>query len=362
MNAAERLRALMLLPAPSGYEQAVARYMRDALKPLAAEVTIDRPGNVLARFPGQDPAAPVTMVFAHMDQLGFVVRTIDRNGFLRLERLGGVPEKVLPGLAIQVLGQDGTWIPGLIGNKSHHVTPAEEKYRAEPIASLYADIGARSEEEAQQLGVQIGAPAVYKPACRTLAGGRISGTAVDNRGGCAALLLLAESLARQPAPGTVWLAATVWEEFNLRGAALAARSIRPDAAIGLDVVLTGDTPDMAGTFNTALGQGPAVMLYNFHGRGTLNGTIPHPGLVKRAEQAAAAEQLTLQRFAGVGILTDTAYVQLEGEGPAALELAFPARYTHTPVETCDPSDIDQLARLLHRLLCGLDSGFDAHRY
>lgn len=362
MYAADILRSFMLLPGPSGYENEVAFALREAFSGFCEQVTTDQAGNVMACFPGQDPDVPVVMVYAHMDQLGFIVRFIEPDGYLRLERLGGIPEKVLPGLRIRIRTAQGTWVTGLIGSKSHHATPAEEKYKADPIDSLFVDIGAASAEQVSAKGIRIGAPAVYEPACCELAQGRICGTAVDNRGGLTALVLLAEQLKKEPPPGTVWLVGTVWEEFNLRGAMLAARAIRPAAAIALDVVLSGDTPDLRGRYATAVGQGPAVMLYNFHGRGTLNGTIPHAGLVERAEQAADQAGIKLQRFAGIGILTDSAYVQLEGVGIAAMELGFPARYTHTPSEVCDPEDIEQLACLLGRLLRNLDSTFDNHRY
>ena len=59
---------------------------------------------------------------------------------------------------------------------------------------------------------------------------------------------------------------------------------------------------------------------------------------------------------------DSAYVQLENEGIAALDLGFPARYTHTPVEACNPEDIEQLARLIREMLGGMDETFRLPRY
>ena len=76
------------------------------------------------------------------------------------------------------------------------------------------------------------------------------------------------------------------EEFNLRGAVVAAQALQPDIAIQIDLLLTGDTPDMADRTDVALGGGPGISLYSFHGRGTLNGTIPHPALPRLFEQAA----------------------------------------------------------------------------
>ena len=361
MKIMDSLRELLLLPAPSGYENAVAQRMAERFSPYADTVFFDRAGNVIARFTGKRTDLPSVMVYAHMDQIGFIIRQITEDGYLRLERLGGVPEKVLPALRLRFFTDDGRWVPGVMGSKSHHVTPAEEKYHADPIGSLYADVGATSAQEVFAMGLGVGNPGIYEPSFSEL-GGVCFGTSVDNRGGCVALLRLAELLGKQRPEQEVFLVGTVQEEFNLRGAMLAARVLKPDIAIALDVALAGDTPDLSGRFPVKLGGGPVVSLYNFHGRGTLNGTIAHRGLADLAIRAAKEADIPLQRFASAGILTDSAYVQLENEGIAALDLGFPARYTHTPVEACNPEDIEQLARLIREMLGGMDETFRLPRY
>ena len=109
------------------------------------------------------------------------------------------------------------------------------------------------------------------------------------------------------------------EEFNLRGALTAAQALRPDIAIQLDIMLATDTPDMAARGDIRLGGGPAMSLYSFHGRGTLNGTIPHPALVRLFTNANQAD-LPLQRSAQIGVLTDSSYVQLVGKASQQLIL------------------------------------------
>ena len=253
-------------------------------------------------------------------------------------------------------------LSGVIGSKSHHAASPADKATVDPVTSILLDIGASSAAEVRALGVDIGCPVVYQPHAQNLTGGLVSGTSIDNRGGLAALVIASRELAGHTHASTVYLVGTVWEEFNLRGAMLAARTCKPDIAIGLDVVLAGDTPDLANRYETRLGGGPAVLLYSFHGRGTLNGTIPHAGLVTLAEQAASQEQIPLQRFASLGILTDSAYLQLEGKGVASIELGFPARYTHTPVEVAHIRDIEQLGRLAAAMALRIDAGFDLNRY
>jgi putative aminopeptidase FrvX len=111
-----------------------------------------------------------------------------------------------------------------------------------------------------------------------------------------------------------------------------------------------------------LGGGPGISLYSFHGRGTLNGLIPHPALVRLFEQAAAAEGLPLQRSAHTGALTDASYIQFMGEeGVACLDLGFPMRYSHSALEVVDPADLDALATLLAAGLGRIGPGFRLDR-
>lgn len=357
----ETLKDLVLLPGLSGHEQRVARYLKGVLAPLADEVRVDQAGNLLATIQGTVPEAPRVMIFAHTDQLGFVVRKIESDGFLRLERLGGIPEKVLPGTPVLIETEEGGAVPGVIGNKAHHATPAEEKYTVTPYAQLYVDLGCASDTEVRRLGVEVGCPVVYEPRFRQLAGGRVTATSLDDRGGCAVLVELARRLAVKRPAATVHLVGSVQEEFNLRGAMLAAAALMPDLAISVDVMIAGDTPDLAGRSDLKLGEGPILGMYSFHGRGTLNGTIPHPALARLVREVAAAAGLSLQRSAALGILTDSAYVQLVGEGIPCVDLGFAARYTHTPVETCALSDLERLVDLLESVVGALGPGFSLGR-
>ena len=138
--------------------------------------------------------------------------------------------------------------------------------------------------------------------------------------------------------------------------------MRPNIAFCLDVVLAGDTHDLKDYYGAKVGFGPTINLYSFHGRGTLNGTIPHEGLVKLAEQSADKAGIPHQRFASLGIITDSAYVQMEGSGIACLDMGFPTRYTHSPIETCAVNDIENLGRLVAVLSEAIDRNFDLSRY
>jgi len=362
MDYKKLLMELMKTFGPSGYEKPVATLFCQEMEKTADHVETDRAGNVIARYDGTNSSSPVIMAYAHMDSIGFIVRKIEEDGFIGLDRLGGVPEKVLPGKALCVQTTDGQLISGVIGGKSHHAVSPDEKYLVNKITELYLDIGASNSAHAREIGLEVGCPATYQPSAIDLAGNFISGTFLDNRGGLVALAVAGELLKNNRPESTVYLVGTVWEEFNLRGATLAARSICPEIAISLDAVLTGDTRDMESRYETSCGKGPVLVHYTFHGRGTLNGTLAHNGLSRLAVKSASEKRKALQHFAGIGILTDSAYVQLENEGPAALELGFPVRYTHTPTEVANVSDIQLLGELLAEVIFLIDPCFDLKRY
>jgi putative aminopeptidase FrvX len=347
---------LMQIPGLSGYEGRVRRYIAAELDRMAIDHHTDRLGNLIATLPGAS-AMPSVMIIAHMDQLGLIVRKIEANGLIRVERLGGVPEKALPAQEVLLCVGEHRDVPGVIANKSHHATMPEEKYRVLPYPELYIDAGFSSAAEAHAAGIEIGTPVVYAPRIVNLAGTRIAGTAVDDRAACAVLLEILQVMRGPEQRPTVHAVFSVQEEFNLRGALPAAQALQPDICIQLDLVLATDTPDMAARGDVLLGAGPAMSMYSFHGRGTLNGLIPHPALVRLFEDVARDKQVYLQRSAHVGALTETSYVQLVGGGVACIDLGFPCRYTHSALEVCDLADLDGLAKLVADGLRAIGPGF-----
>jgi len=360
----ERLKALttdlMLIPGLSGHEGRVRRRLANELQGLGLASRSDRLGNLIATIDG-DAGAPSVMLFAHMDQLGLIVRKIEANGLVRVERLGGVPEKALPAQAVLFCIGEGRDVAGVIANKSHHATAPEEKYRVLPYPELYIDAGFASAADMLAAGIDIGTPVVYDPKVMQLAGGRLAGTSVDDRAGCAVIVEVARALLAARKRPTTHLVFSVQEEFNLRGAVTAAQALQPDIAIQLDIILATDTPDMTGRGDVRLGGGPAMSMYSFHGRGTLNGTIPHPALVELFTRTAKDEGLPLQRSAHIGALTDSAYVQLVGAGVAAIDLGFPTRYTHSSLEVCDLADLTGLTQLLAAGITRIGPGFSLDR-
>jgi putative aminopeptidase FrvX len=357
----DHCRRLSAVAAPAGNEDRLTAAVVDHLRSGGLTPAVDRLGQVSVAFDGTArPGGLRTMVTAHLDELGLTVRGVDRDGMLRVHRLGGVPERVLPGTRLLVHTASGD-LPAVVGIKSHHLTPVEEKYVAHPATALYLDIGAAAADEAREAGVRVGDPVTYAPGWAELGNGRFSGKSLDDRVGVAAVLRWLDRLLDEPPAGPLVVAFTTQEEFNVRGTLALVAKYAPDIVVNVDVAPATDTPDLAGQGNVALGAGPTLSRLTFHGRGTLGGLIPHPSLVRAVESSADRSGTPVQHDAMVGVITDAAFVTMaSAEGIAAVGIGIPVRYTHSPVETAQLSDVVACADLLGALVPDL-AGVDLSR-
>lgn len=338
------LEAYTAIPAPSGHERDLAGVVEADWAEIGV-VERDRLGTLSTTIGAGDPHV---MLAAHLDEVGFVVRRIDGDGFVRLHRLGGVPERVLTMQPIVLLGRDGP-VEGVIGTPPHHFTDEDEKYRVPRIEDTYLDIGADGREQVEGWGIHVGDVGAYRRSF--VRNGRVvRATALDDRAGLAALTAVGRALASDPPDHRVSLVASVQEEFSVRAVVPTVRRLAPDVLVAVDVSPATDTPEMAGrNSHVALGAGPVVHLHSFHGRGTLAGVLPPGWLVDAITETAADVDVPLQRATFFGGLTDGSFAQLEHDGIPTVELGIPVRYTHAPFETCHGDDLEHLVTLLAAL-------------
>lgn len=336
----ETIRQLTAVPAPSGREGRMADLIRERWAPFGP-VRADGLGNLSVTVGDGDPHIAFV---AHMDEVGFAIRRIDADGFVGLNRLGGIPERVLAGQKILLLGRNGP-VPGVFGTYPHHFTPDSEKYTVKPIGEMWVDVGARSRAEVEDsLGLRVGDLAVYERSWQ-VSGDTILANALDDRIGLAAMGQMLERAA-MPAKGRISLIASVQEEFSIRALVPTVRRLDPDALVVVDISPATDTPGMAGHSRVALGEGPVMHLHSFHGRGTLGGVLPPEWIVEATERSAARAGLALQRASVVGVITDGAFALHLNDGIPTIEVGVATRYTHGPVEMCSIRDLTQLVDLL----------------
>jgi len=359
----EELETLTAIPALSGFEDRMIKEMRRRLEPIATRIKVDRVGNLTATFDGQSRDEPSILVFAHMDEVGLMVSKIEENGYLRFERVGGIPEKSLLAQFVDVMSIDASHShTGFIGTIAHHLTPAELKRAVPSRDEMYIDLGLSSREAVLDEGIRVGSTVTYHTNFRRLSEHRVASKSLDNRIGLYLLLKLAEHLHSNPPRATVHIVGSVQEEFSIRGVLPTFERLEPEAAICVDITPACDTPDLNLRYDISLGKGPAITQLNFHGRGTLGGVIPNPKLRRFMEMTAEDLNIPYQREVIIGVITDDAFSQLAGkEGTAVAHLSIPIRYSHSPVETADLRDIEAGAVLLNEIVRRFDRRLDLRR-
>lgn len=359
----EELKYLTSIPALSGMEDNMIREMVQRFKPLADDVEVDRIGNVTATFKGKAENEPSMLVFAHMDELGLMISKIEKNGYLRFNRIGGVPEKTLMAQFVDVHTIDGKdHVIGFIGTYAHHLTPPEAKRTVPPHDQMYIDIGAETADEVIAKGINVGSAVTYHHQFHQIGEHHVTGKTLDNRICCLLLIALAEHLKKNRPAGNVYVVACVQEEFNIRGVMPTFYRLEPNAAICLDVTLACDTPDLNLKYNVSLNKGPTVTQMNFHGRGTLGGLIPSPQLRLFIEKTLDEMKIPWQRDVVLGAITDDAFTLMAGtQGTAMAHFSIPMRYSHSPVETSDIRDIEAGIKALNTIISKFDHKLDLRR-
>lgn len=345
------IRDLTSLHGVSGSEQEVVRYMTNALTPLSDSCEVDGWGNVIATKNGSNDTFSL-MIGAHSDEIGFYVKSIDDHGFLRVEPAGGVGKDLMPGRPVRV----GT-VDGVIGSPAWHLGKRGQG------APLYLDIGAESREETAALGVRIGSPVTLVSEARFLGANRVSAKAMDNRIACVVLIALMEALTDSRVGITLYSVVTVQEEVGLRGAYMIAGKVPASAAISLDIMAAGDTPDCDGLADSTvrLGGGPVISVYDQieeEFSASLIGIVGHPRLNDRLFAVAASAGIEVQPCVLTGGGADAAAFHLARGGVPATQVSVPARYSHSMVETLDLRDVEATVRLLTDFILSLNEGLD----
>jgi putative aminopeptidase FrvX len=327
---------------PSGHEDLVIRPFVDAVQALGYPASIDPLGNVTVSVRKPDPGYPTFAVAAHLDEIGFVVRDIDPAGWLYLDRIGGVNNRVVAGQLLRVRSDSGELVEGHVGVKGAHVSTDAELATVVTVEEAYVDLLLSSREEVLARGIRIGCPAAFiGPFSQR--GALLRGKAFDDRIGIAAMLELLRRLQEADFGSGLTLIATVQEEFSMRAGVPPVRAVNPDVLMCLDIGLAADSPDH-NTGGPRLGAGPVI---HGHTRGRSGGgLIPNPALVRYVADVAAKHEVPYVHASLRGGLTDGSYMQYAGAGIATIDLAFPVRNAHTAVEVAHLSDVNHLVDLV----------------
>ena len=334
---------LLNTPSPTGFEVEGQRKWTTYVKPFADRVENDAYGTAWATLDAKKPKkgkAPVLMLEAHADEIGYMVKHITKEGFLYMDRIGGSDFATARGRRLNILGDKGS-VLGIIGNTAIHIRDRSGGEKAPEVHELYVDIGASSAEEVAELGIRIGHPSVYCDSVEMFGKDHLVGRALDNRiGGFIIARVLANLSEMKSKPNaTIQTVNAVQEEIGGWGAKMVTYRLEPDLAVCLDVTHATDTPKIEHSKHgeVTLGGGPTVT----------HGTCNHPKVIQRLIEVAEKNKIPLQhesssRYSGTD--TDSIYHQKTGV-PSGL-VSLPLRYMHSVVEMVNLQDVQHTIDLL----------------
>ena len=283
--------------------------------------------------------APIIMITAHADEVGFQVTHIDKNGFVFFRAVASPDAQTIPGSEVVALTKTGKLF-GVIGKKSPHVLESKERDKALNIYDLWIDFGFDSEEEAVQhieCGDYIALFSTPKITCNRK---RITSKALDNKISVFILAEVIKNLSKKNLPLNIVGVATAQEELGCRGSIVAANRIKPDVAFIIDVGIATDIPNMSkqkyGTFE--LGKGV----------GLIRNADNNENLINMLTKVARENDIPYQKTIGYRPTggTESAAIQLAKDGIATANLSIPNRYMHSLVEMCDLRDVESAIALL----------------
>jgi putative aminopeptidase FrvX len=341
------LKELTETPGVSGYEAPIRSVIRRYLEKYG-ELTQDKIGSVICRKQGSSDK-PRIMLAGHMDEIGFMVKQITPEGFIRFLPLGGWFDQVLLGQRVVIQTQKGD-VVGVIGAKPPHLLPADERDKVVKRKDMYIDIGASSKDDVDAAGIQLGDPIVPRADFVELAGGMTYlSKAFDDRVGTALVISAMQELQQKNHPNTVYGVATVMEEVGIRGATTSVRAVDPDVAIVLESDIAGDVPGIKPEESSVkLGQGPTVIIFDAR-------MIPNIRFRDIVLETAKQIGVPVQLSAIEGGATDGGAIHLHGIGVPTIVIGVAARHIHSHSSIIHRHDYDNALKLLSALIDRLDA-------
>lgn len=329
-----------------GHEAKVREVVKGYLKKIG-DLSQDNIGSLICTL-SSSLKTPLVMLASHIDEIGFMIKHITKEGFLRFIQLGGWFDQVLLGQRVEIQTHNGV-VVGVIGAVPPHLLSPEDRKKIVEKKDMYIDIGATSSDEVEAAGVRIGDPVVPRADFVILANPKTYLTkAIDDRVGTALMIQALKTIKKTGSPNRVVGVATVMEEVGLRGATTSVQAVDPDVAIVLESDIAGDVPGIKEEQSTVkLGGGPSVVLYDRR-------MIPNLKLRDLVMSTASDLEIPLQVSLIEGGATDGGPIHLHKTGVPTVVIGVPARHIHSHSAIMHRDDYDRALTLLIELIKRLD--------
>ncbi len=341
------LKQLTETPGVSGREERVRELIRNHTKGWWDRLEEDHIGNLIgfvkAAKSRRGQKEKSVMISCHIDQIGFYVRSIDKDGFLRINPAGGFDTRNLFARRVIVQAAKGD-LPGILNpaTKPVHLATPEERKKIPTIGEFAVDLGLPA-DRVKKL-VKPGDPVVLEQTTRKV-GNLVCGQAMDNR----ISPWVALSAIKQAKGKNIYdihFIGSAQEEVGLRGAHVVAQNVKADVGIAVDVTLAVDTPRVyEEEMVSRVGGGVAIKVMD---SSVISTRSLFEEFVALAEREKIKYQYEVLPMGG----TDTSALQRFGPGRRVICLSVPTRYVHTVVEAVHMDDLKAAAKLLAAWLMG----------
>lgn len=331
---------------PSGFEDdaraVMARYMKDL-----AELDHDRLGSLIGKKKGKSES-PRVLVAGHLDEIGFMVKEITAEGFIKFLPLGGWWPHVLLGQRVRILTKKGPVI-GVIGSQPPHILKDDDRKKVMQIEDMFIDVGAMEKYDiTKKLGVKVGDSIVPDSSFTIMNHDQMYlAKAFDNRISCAVVVDVLKALKKTSHPNTIYGVGTVQEEVGARGAFTVARKIEPDIAIIVDVGVAMDVPPNDYKRPEKLGSGPTILIYE-------GSMIPNHRLRELIVETAEEKNIPFNISSMPRGGSDGGPVHKSGHGVPSIYMGVPTRYIHAHNGIIYRKDYDNTVKLIAEVVKKLD--------
>ncbi len=331
----ENLKELCLLCGTSGNEEKVREYIISQIKDFC-EYSVDPLGNIIAFKKGKNPAKNKVMLDAHMDEVGLIVTSVQSDGTLTIDAVGGIDPSVVIGRQVLVGEKE---LAGVVGSKAVHKLSAAERDKKPEMSSLYVDFGAADKEDAMKY-VRPGDIVYFKSEYLEFGDNMIKAKAIDDRFGCALLIELIKS----EIPYDAYFTFTVQEEVGLRGAKTAAFAVNPDFAIVCETTTASDIEGVPENQTVCkLGEGAVVSFMD-------RSTVYDKELFKTAFELAEKNNIKCQTKTKIAGGNNSGAIHIAGNGVRTVAVSAPCRYLHSPSCVVNKNDLESCLEIVKALL------------
>ena len=327
------LKNLCMLNGTSGDEGAVRNTIISML-PEDCCYSVDAIGNLIVEKKGEVEPKNKVALFAHMDEVGFIVTYIDNDGFVFVNSVGGIDDSALFSKKVTING-----LVGVAGTKAIHQCSGDEAKKIPSISNVSVDFGFENKEEAEKY-ISVGDFGYFNSDFVEYGDGLIKSKALDDRIGCVVMLELLQKKSKINYTAVF----TVQEEVGTRGATVGAYIVKPDYAIVVETTTASDIPDTPDRKKVCkLGDGAVVSFMD-------RGTIYNKDLYKKAFEIAKENGVLCQTKTVVAGGNDAAAIHKSVGGIKTIAVSLPCRYIHSGSSVCNSKDISAVEKLTELLL------------